>query len=154
GRGDGNADQPPPQDRVERRVPAEHEPRVEKQDEPQRHRGHRGRTQRRKQLFSVFFLCVLCASVVRLPRNMGSMTIDSDNAYSELIRRVREASLLGSCAGVLGWDERTYLPKRGGALRGDQMGLLARLCHEMLTDPAIGDLLGKVEGSSLVADAE
>src|SRR5438094_4983655 len=77
-----------------------------------------------------------------------------DHAYVELIRRVREASLLGSCAGVLGWDERTYLPKLGAALRGDQMGLLARLCHEMITDPAIGDLLAKVEGMPLVADAE
>jgi carboxypeptidase Taq len=82
------------------------------------------------------------------------MSSSPNQAYTELIRRVREASLLGSCAGVLGWDERTYLPKRGAALRGDQMGLLARLCHEMLTDPAIGDLLAKVEDTPLVADAE
>src|SRR5436305_15264322 len=85
---------------------------------------------------------------------MASMALSNDQAYAELIRRVREASLLGSCAGVLGWDERTYLPKRGAPLRGDQMGLLARLCHEMVTDPAIDDLLGKVEGTPLVADAE
>jgi len=82
------------------------------------------------------------------------MTTSTDQAYAELVRRTREVSLLGSCAGVLGWDERTYLPKRGAPLRGDQMGLLARLCHEMLTDPAIGDLLSKVEGTSLVADAD
>src|SRR5438132_3984033 len=85
---------------------------------------------------------------------MTRMSSSSDQAYSDLIRRVREAAFLGSCAGVLGWDERTYLPKRGTPLRGDQMGLLARLGHQMSTDPAIGDLLAKVHGTTLVADPE
>src|SRR5690606_18144044 len=59
----------------------------------------------------------------------------------ELIRRSREASLLGSCAAVLGWDERTHLPEKGAAHRGEQMALLARMCHQMSTDPRIGELL-------------
>ena len=61
------------------------------------------------------------------------------DAYEELIRRSREAAVLGSCAGVLGWDERTYLPRNGSSLRGDQMALLARMCHEMNTSPRIGE---------------
>src|SRR5262245_64010516 len=82
------------------------------------------------------------------------MSLTSDQAYAELIRRVREASLLGSCAALLGWDERTYMPRAGSAHRGEQMALLARLGHEMLTDPRIGELLSAVEGSPLVADRE
>jgi carboxypeptidase Taq len=85
---------------------------------------------------------------------MADMSLSSDHAYSELIRRIKEAALLGSCAGVLGWDERTYMPRQGAAHRGEQMALLARLTHEMITNPAIGDLLGAVQGTPLVADPE
>jgi carboxypeptidase Taq len=74
------------------------------------------------------------------------------SAYEELIRRSKEYSLLGSCASVLGWDERTYMPHQGSAQRAEQMGLLARLTHEMLTAPEIGQVLGEVEQSNLVKD--
>src|SRR5262249_19048994 len=47
--------------------------------------------------------------------------------YAELIRRWKEAAILGSCGGVLGWDERTYMPRNGSAHRAEQMALVARL---------------------------
>jgi carboxypeptidase Taq len=72
------------------------------------------------------------------------------DAYAELIRRVKEASLLRSCADVLGWDEQTYMPPAGSALRGDQMGLLARMTHEMATSPIVGELLNQLESSDVV----
>jgi carboxypeptidase Taq len=78
----------------------------------------------------------------------------AEQDYADLIRRVREASLLESCGGVLGWDERTHMPRQGSFHRGEQMALLARLRHEMLTDSAIGDLLIRVENSHLVADGQ
>src|SRR5262249_35863686 len=77
----------------------------------------------------------------------------SQEAYAELIQSVREISLLGSCGAVLGWDERTYMPRQGAGHRGNQMALLARLGHEMLTAPRIGELLGQIEGSPLLADS-
>jgi len=79
--------------------------------------------------------------------------MDHGQAYTELLRRVREGALLESCAGVLGWDERTYMPHQGSAHRAEQMGLLARLTHELLTAPILGDLLATVEASPLVRDA-
>jgi carboxypeptidase Taq len=75
-------------------------------------------------------------------------------AYAALLTRVREASLLGSCAGVLGWDERTYMPRKGSGHRAEQMALLARLIHGMATDPAVGELVTAVEGSDLTRDPE
>ena len=78
----------------------------------------------------------------------------AEDAYAELIRRTREASVLASCGGLLSWDESTYMPRQGSAFRGEQMGLLARLTHEMTTAPAVGELLAAVESSALVADAE
>jgi len=77
-----------------------------------------------------------------------------DSAYPELLRRVKDAAVLGSCGSLLGWDERTYMPHGGSAHRGEQMALLARLTHEMTTAPAIGDLLNAVENTELTRDPE
>src|SRR5438876_1058077 len=77
-----------------------------------------------------------------------------EQAYSDLLHRIKDHSLLGSCASVLGWDERTYMPRQGSAHRAEQIALLARMTHEMLTDARVGELLGVVEPSPLVRDAE
>lgn len=70
--------------------------------------------------------------------------MDKDQAYGELSQRIKEHALLGSCASVLGWDERTYMPREGSAHRAEQMALLARMTHEMLTSPRIGELLDEI----------
>jgi carboxypeptidase Taq len=77
-----------------------------------------------------------------------------EQAYDELLRRVRDCKLLESCGSLLAWDERTYMPHEGSAHRAEQMALVARLVHEMLTAPEVGELLAEVEGSSLVKDPE
>ncbi len=74
------------------------------------------------------------------------------DAYAELVRRSRELAILNSCAGVLAWDQQTYMPKKGAELRGEQMSLLASLSHQKFTDPKIGELLAAIEGSELVRD--
>src|SRR5262249_31510679 len=78
----------------------------------------------------------------------------AEQAYAELIQRFKEYSLLGSCSSVLGWDERTYMPREGAVHRAEQMALLARLAHETLTAPRIGRLLSELEKSAPVEDAD
>jgi len=63
------------------------------------------------------------------------------SAYTQLCQRERERALLGSCAALLAWDERTYLPPRGVPHRGEQLALLARLVHERLSDQRLGELV-------------
>jgi carboxypeptidase Taq len=75
-------------------------------------------------------------------------------AYDELLRRNREASLLGSCAELLGWDELTCMPAAGAANRAEQLALMAGLQHDRATDPRLGELLAAVEASSLTADPD
>jgi carboxypeptidase Taq len=82
----------------------------------------------------------------------GRNVMNLEEAYDELIRRSRAHSLLASCSALLGWDEQTYLPRGGVEHRSNQMALLAGLQHEQATDPRIGELLGALDGSSLVAD--
>ncbi len=76
------------------------------------------------------------------------------DAYADLARRSKEVALVNSCAAVLGWDQQTYMPRKGATLRGDQLAFLAGLAHGKATDPKLGELLAAVEGSSLVADAD
>src|SRR5215211_7447350 len=76
------------------------------------------------------------------------------DAYAELVRRSKELGVINSCAAVLGWDHQTYMPPKGGALRGEQMAFLASLSHQKFTDPKVGELLAAVEGSDLVKEPD
>lgn len=76
------------------------------------------------------------------------------DAYAALVADATELSVLQSCSAVLGWDQQTYMPRGGGAFRGDQLALLAKLCHAKATDPKIDERLAVAEGSDLVKDAE
>jgi carboxypeptidase Taq len=75
-------------------------------------------------------------------------------AYQRLIRLYREARLLESISNLIGWDERTYMPTKGSAHRAEQMALIARMVHEQLTAPLVGESLAAVERTSVVAAPE
>ncbi|HUV29757.1 MAG TPA: carboxypeptidase M32 [Acidobacteriota bacterium] len=75
-------------------------------------------------------------------------------AYDELEKRLKEIALIQSSIGLLGWEERTYMPPRGADLRSRQLSYLAGLGHEKFTDPRIGELLATVEGSELTKDPD
>ncbi|HSU66683.1 MAG TPA: hypothetical protein VLJ39_07415, partial [Tepidisphaeraceae bacterium] len=79
---------------------------------------------------------------------------EPQNSYDALVRELREISLLGSVASVLGWDERTQMPPKGADHRAAQASLLARMVHERFTSLRIDELLHDVEGSDLVRDGE
>ena len=80
--------------------------------------------------------------------------MSAKEAYEELVKRCREVSLLASCRGVLGWDERTYMPRGASAFRAEQISLLSGMVHEMFTDPRVGELLSELETSHLVKDED
>ncbi len=76
----------------------------------------------------------------------------ADQAYDELMRRVRDETLLTTIEALLEWDEETYMPPGGVENRSEQLALVAGLLHERGTDPRLGDLLAAVESSTLLAD--
>ncbi|MBD3402783.1 carboxypeptidase M32 [candidate division GN15 bacterium] len=75
-------------------------------------------------------------------------------AYDELIKKCKEISVLGSAASILHWDQETYMPKNGVGHRSEQIGLIARMCHEQFVDPKIGELISAAEDSDLTKDPE
>ena len=82
------------------------------------------------------------------------MTAEIEKVYQQTRRLVHEASILGSALAVLGWDERTYMPKMGGAYRAEQIRVLSGMLHERATDPKLGENLEKLTQSELAADRE
>lgn len=77
-----------------------------------------------------------------------------ETRYQELLKLLREAAVLNSCASLLGWDEQTYLPQAGSAHRAEQLALLAGLTHERSTAPRIGEVLAELEQSGSLGDPE
>lgn len=70
--------------------------------------------------------------------------------YQELIALVRQANLMASTGAILSWDQETMLPPRGVDHRSQQMAQIARLSHEMVTSPRVGELLDACESDSTI----
>ena len=62
-------------------------------------------------------------------------------ALKELKERLAEVHDLQRALGVLGWDQRTMMPARGGESRSQQLGTLGRITHEHFVSDDIGRLL-------------
>jgi carboxypeptidase Taq len=65
--------------------------------------------------------------------------------YQDIEKRFRRLGALQEAAGLLQWDTATLMPEGGAAARAEQSATLALVCHEILTDPATGDLLDGAE---------
>ena len=76
------------------------------------------------------------------------MPLTTEEAYAELIRRVKAIAFLNSCGSVLHWDHQTYMPAKGAAHRAEQLALLAGLSHQQFTAPEVGELLSAAEEAS------
>ncbi|MEZ5667426.1 MAG: carboxypeptidase M32 [Alphaproteobacteria bacterium] len=70
------------------------------------------------------------------------------SAYAELERRFARRSAILDAAGMLEWDYAAMMPEGGAGARGRQLVALQRVAHDMLTDPAVGDLLDAAEGDA------
>ena len=75
-----------------------------------------------------------------------------DAAYEEMLRLVREETVLASCLELLEWDEEVCMPRNAVEHRAEQRALLAGMVHDRETDPRYEELLAAVEGSPLVDD--
>lgn len=74
-------------------------------------------------------------------------------AYADLSTYLRECATLHAVGNVLGWDQETYMPSGGASARGDQAALIARLHHERVSAPELGDLIAGSE-SEIDANAD
>lgn len=64
--------------------------------------------------------------------------------WNSLCRHLQEIALLESSAELLGWDERTMLPPKGGPYRAEQLAFLSGLIHQRRVDPRVGQWLDQL----------
>ena len=74
-------------------------------------------------------------------------------AYTELESRFRRLQALRDAGGVLHWDMSAMMPPGGAAARAEQLAALQVVCHGILADPKVAELLGAAESDSAGLDA-
>lgn len=61
--------------------------------------------------------------------------------YEKYVQQLRRISDVNYAAGVLSWDQETYMPDGGASMRAQQLSTLAGISHELSTDKSLGILL-------------
>ncbi|XAM00205.1 carboxypeptidase M32 [Phycisphaeraceae bacterium D3-23] len=77
-------------------------------------------------------------------------TATASKPYDQLISHVKDAMLLSSTGSLLGWDQEALMPKGGVEHRARQLAQLARITHQMGTDPRIEGWLSDCEADKSV----
>lgn len=62
-------------------------------------------------------------------------------AYHRLEDRFRRVAVLRDVDGILNWDMSTVMPAGAAEGRAEQLAAVKVLCHELLTDPEMGELI-------------
>ena len=71
------------------------------------------------------------------------------SAYADLERRFDRLGNIRDAETFLHWDASTMMPANSAESRGNQLSTLRALHHQMLTDPAMDDLLANAAANSL-----
>jgi len=71
------------------------------------------------------------------------------DVWEKLTSEMKEVSLLAGAASALAWDQQTFMPKGSGALRGQQLSALSKVCHERSVAPQVGEWLDTLDASDL-----
>ncbi len=67
--------------------------------------------------------------------------------YRALEDRFRRLSAIDDARAMLQWDLAVIMPSGGAEARAEQLAVLSVVSHQMLTDPAVGDLLNEAQAS-------
>ena len=68
------------------------------------------------------------------------------NTIEELKTRLAAIYDLHMARAILGWDQHTKMPPKGGEVRAEQLGTLDRFSHELFIDDEMGRLLDEARG--------
>ncbi len=70
-------------------------------------------------------------------------------AYDDLQARFHRIGAIDGALSMLGWDEAVMMPDGGSEARAEQVATLRQIQHEMLTAPAVAELLETADGDAL-----
>jgi len=73
--------------------------------------------------------------------------LETDSLYKRILLKAKDATVLGTAAGIIHWDMETMMPPGAVEQRSEQLALLSRIQHKLSTDPEIGKLLKSIQES-------
>ncbi len=74
------------------------------------------------------------------------MNTKQQENFKELSQILAEVYDLRSASSILSWDQSTYMPEKGAAMRGRQLATMGKLAHEKFVNPTVKSLLQSLEG--------
>lgn len=80
--------------------------------------------------------------------------IATQRLYDEYVEKMRKIADLRYASALLQWDQETYLPPKGAAIRGQQIATLSELAHHYFTDETLGALLQEMLGGNSLTPNE
>ena len=79
---------------------------------------------------------------------MTGQTTTAQTPYQQLERRFARLGALHEAMSVLNWDHSAIMPVGGAEARQTQLSTLEVVCHELLTDPRLGDTFPEAEAQN------
>jgi carboxypeptidase Taq len=70
------------------------------------------------------------------------------NTWERFVGKLREMNDINSAYALLEWDQASLMPPKGGEVRATAVGTMAKLAHERLTDPELGDLIDELSNDT------
>ncbi len=74
--------------------------------------------------------------------------------YNEYMVSMHSIADVRYASAVLQWDQETYLPPKGAAIRGQQIATLSEIAHKLFTDEKLGALLQELYSRNDLQPAE
>jgi carboxypeptidase Taq len=68
-----------------------------------------------------------------------------EEKMQQLKNTLAELADLGGAAALLSWDQQTYMPPAAAEMRGQQLGTLGKIAHDIATSPELGKLLDELK---------
>ena len=78
----------------------------------------------------------------------------STDLYSQYKTTLQKIADIKYASAVLQWDQETYLPPKGGDIRGRQIATLSEIAHEKFTDEKLGSLLKELLVKDGLSDSQ
>ena len=70
-------------------------------------------------------------------------------SYENLIAFVKKTVALDQVSGLLGWDQETQMPPKGGVQRAEHMGAMESVLHARRTDAQIPEWIAAIDQTTL-----
>ncbi len=80
-------------------------------------------------------------------------TTMANQDYDRLLDYQKRIAIIGSVAGLLGWDQETLMPKGGSEARAEQNAVMSGVAHERATSTELGAMISKCEDADFTDDS-